>query len=121
MNKILISLGFVLVFCFSAIAQDYKTHKIKEGETVESIAKVYMVTPFDIYALNPDAKTDLRPGAVLIIPRSKVLDNPVVVDEVKLLNYRSHKVKRKETLYSIAKKYNVTVDDLKAWNNLPSG
>jgi len=117
MKKFLISLGFVLLFGINAIAQDYKTHKVKVGETIESIAKTYMVTPYDIYALNPDAKTSMAPNVVLIIPKSKVLNTAVETQTTKLLGYKSHKVKRKETLYSISKKYNITIDDIKKHNN----
>jgi LysM repeat protein len=98
-------------------AQEFKTHKVKVGETIESISKVYMVTPFDIYALNPDAKVKLEPNMVLIIPKSKVLENPVETKVTKLIGYTSHKVKRRETPYSIAKVYNITVEDLKKHNN----
>lgn len=117
MKKFLISFSFLVFFSISAKAQDYKTHKVKVGETIESIAKVYMVTPFDIYALNPDAKTIVKPNMVLIIPRSKVLDNPVKEQVTQLVGYKSHKVKRKETLYSISKIYNVSINDLKKHNN----
>jgi LysM repeat protein len=116
MKRFLIALSFVLAFCSSALAQNYKTHKVKVGETIEDIAKKYMVTPFDILALNPDAKTSLQPNAVLIIPESKVLKNPIEVEEIQLVGYTSHKVKRKETLYGIAQKYNISVDELKKHN-----
>jgi len=85
MKKFLIALSFVLAFCSGTVAQNYKTHKVKVGETVEDIAKKYMVTPFDILALNPDAKTSLQPNAILIIPESKFLENPVEVEEVQLV------------------------------------
>ncbi|NOY47204.1 MAG: LysM peptidoglycan-binding domain-containing protein [Chlorobi bacterium] len=117
MKKFLISLSFIGLFSINAIAQDYKTHKVKLGETIESIAKTYMVTPYDIYALNPDAKTSLQPDMVLIIPRSKILDTQVQTQTTKLLSYKTHKVKRKETLYSISKKYNITINDIKKHNN----
>jgi len=117
MKKFLISLSLVCVISFTANAQDYKTHKVKIGETIESIAKRYMVTPYDIYALNPDAKTSLQPNVVLIIPKSRILDTPVETEVTQLLGYKSHKVRRKETLYSISKKYNITVEDIKKHNN----
>ncbi len=117
MKKFLVSLSFLVLFSISANAQNYKTHKVKVGETIESIAKIYMVTPYDIYALNPDAKNSLQPNMVIIVPKSKVLENPVESQVTKLTGYKSHKVKRKETLYSIGKIYNVTVDDLKKHNN----
>jgi LysM repeat protein len=116
MKNFLMALGFVFAFCGTALAQNYKTHKVKPGESIEDIAKTYMVTPFDIYALNPDAKTSLQPNTVLIIPNSKILDKPVEVEEIQLVGYKSHRVKRKETLYSIAQKYNISVDDIKKHN-----
>lgn len=116
MKKIVISLFVILVCLQFSYAQNYKTHKVKLGETIESIAKTYMVTPFDIYALNPDAKVDLQPNTVIIIPRSRISQNPTEVEEQTVSGFRKHKVKRKETLYSIAKKYDVTVDDIKKHN-----
>ena len=116
MKKLLIALSFVFVFCGSALAQNYKTHKVNAGETIEEIAKKYMVTPFDIYALNPDAKTSLIPNAILIIPNSKFLEKPIEVEEIKVISTKTHKVRRKETLYSIAQKYNIRVVDIKKYN-----
>jgi len=116
MKKILLSISFLVLFSFNAIAQDYKTHKVKAGETIESIAKIYLVTPYDIYALNPDVKIGLQPNTILIIPKSRILKNSIKIETRQLLNYKSHKVKRKETLFSISKKYNVTIDDIKKHN-----
>lgn len=116
MNKFLTSLVVVLFCVTLSTAQNFKTHKVKVGETIESIAKDYMVTPFDIYALNPDAKTNLQPNTTIVIPKSKVSGATTVVQEQTVSGYKKHKVKRKETLYSISKKYNVTVDDLKKNN-----
>ena len=116
MKKYLIALSFVFAFCSNSMAQNYKTHKVKQGETIEEIARKYMVTPFDIYALNPDAKTNLQPNAVLIIPNSKFLATSVEVEEIQLVGYESHKVKRKETLYGIAQQYNISVDEIKKHN-----
>ena len=116
MRKLVITLSFVSLIIFSNSAQDFKTHKVMAGETIESIAKIYRVTPFDIYALNPDAKTQLQLNSILIIPKSRVLETPIKTESKELLNYKSHKVKRKETLYSISKKYNVTIDEIKKHN-----
>ena len=72
MNRFLLVLVLVLAFGFSSVsAQNFSTHQVKKGETIESIAKRYFVTPFDIYSLNPDAKKALKPNTVLIIPISK--------------------------------------------------
>lgn len=116
MKNVLTCLSFILFFGYIALAQDYKTHKVKQGESIESIAKTYKVTPFDIIALNPDAKTNLEPNIVLVIPKSKILETPIETEIKKLLNYVTHKVKRKETLFSISQKYNIEIEDIKKHN-----
>ena len=112
-NFLVVSLLF---FSLSISAQNYKTHKIQEGETIESIAKHYLVTPFDLYALNPDAKEKFTVGTTLIIPTSKVKNAAIVEDAREVIDYKKHKVKRKETLYSLSKQYKVTEDDIKKAN-----
>ncbi|OUR95565.1 peptidoglycan-binding protein [Flavobacteriales bacterium 34_180_T64] len=111
---------FILIVIFacnlSIHAQSFKTHKVKAGETIESIAKQYLVTPFDIYALNPDAKSKLAVNTVLIIPNSKIKNQEVTSETKEVIGYKKHKVKRKETLYSISKDFNIEIDELKKYN-----
>lgn len=118
MKKITYILGLVLLFnCASVKAQDYKTHRVKQGETVISIAKQYKVTPYDIYKLNPDAKEGINVNSVLIIPKSKVVStHQTTVSESVFIGYKKHKVKRKETLYGLATQYNISQDDIKKHN-----
>ncbi|TYB76960.1 LysM peptidoglycan-binding domain-containing protein [Bizionia myxarmorum] len=119
MKKLLYILGILLfVACGSASqAQNYKTHKVQAGETVESIARQYQLTAFDIYALNPDAKKELKRNAVLIIPNKKIdRTAPHAAIERELTGFKKHTVKRKETLYSLAKEYNVAQDEIKKHN-----
>ncbi len=97
-------------------AQNYTEHTVKAGETLESIAKKYLVTPFDILALNPDAKSRIKPNTVLIIPNSKVKNQPIEEESRELIGYKNHKVKRKETLYGLSQKYNVPEEDIKKAN-----
>jgi len=109
---------FTIAFLLSTSAvmsQDYRTHKVQKGETIYSIAKEYMITPFDIYKLNPDAKQGIQENSVLIIPASKV-DESDIVYEKEFIGYKKHRVRRKETLYGLATKYNVTQDDIKKHN-----
>jgi len=107
-------LGFFLAILLSSCgvkAQQYKSHTVERGETIESIAKQYEVTPEDIIKLNPDARRGIRRNNVLIIP-SKSIKVTKDVD----VTFTSHKVKRKETLYSISKKYGVSIEDIKKYN-----
>lgn len=106
----------ILFYSFTVNAQNYKTHKVLEGETIESIAKQYLVTPFDIYALNPDAKKNLAVNTVLIIPNSRVKNEAIPEKEREVVNFKTHKVRRKETLFSISKKYGIEISDIKKYN-----
>lgn len=105
--------------CASAKAQNYKTHKVQVGETLEQIAKHYNVSKSSILALNPDARKELKVSSVLIIPKQgEVVKEPeTTTKQTKtLLGFKTHKVKRKETLYSLSKEYGVTQEDIKKHN-----
>ena len=116
MNRFLLALVFVLAFSFTSLnAQNFSTHQVKEGETIEGIAKHYYVTPLDIYNLNPDAKKELKPNTILIIPISKA-KKPEVTIARELQGFKEHKTRRKETLYSLSKEYKVSEDDIKKHN-----
>ncbi|MGJ5642252.1 LysM peptidoglycan-binding domain-containing protein [Formosa sp. S-31] len=114
MKKFLVVFIMLIAFGGSVLAQNYTTHKVKQNEKIEDIAKTYLVSVYDIYTLNPDAKNGIKPNMVLIIPKTKVQAEITTVKE--RTGYKPHRVKRKETLYSIAKQYNVTPDDIKREN-----
>ncbi|MDC7998826.1 LysM peptidoglycan-binding domain-containing protein [Gilvibacter sediminis] len=111
-----IKIGFLLFFVAlttAAAAQtSYKSHNVKQGETVFSIAKQYGVTEEAIYRLNPDARQGIQENNILIIPTA---DDQTNYSE-QVVDFKRHRVKRKETLFSIAQKYGVTVDDIKKYN-----
>ena len=115
MKHFLIFLGTIL-FSISSYAQNLKTHNVKTGETVESIAQLYKISTADIYALNPDAFSGIAIDSELIIPESFLdrLNSPLAEREIE--SYKVHKVRRKETLFSIAQIYNITIQDLKTHN-----
>ncbi|NCO62618.1 MAG: LysM peptidoglycan-binding domain-containing protein [Flavobacteriales bacterium] len=106
----------VLFSIHTVIAQNYKTHKVKQGETIESISKEYYVTPFDIYVLNPDAKKGLKPNAILIIPKAKEELEPKITIVKELQGFKTHRTGKRETLYSLAKEYHVLEEDIKKYN-----
>lgn len=116
MKFILTVLVVFTLFSGSLTAQNnLRKHKVEKGETVAGIAKKYKITPYDIYRLNPDSKNGLKENTVLIIPNEikPQPQQPVAAKEktTKITN-PVHVVEAKETLYSIAKKYNVTVEAL---------
>lgn len=109
---------FCLIFLLNintVQSQNFSTHQVKAGETIEVIAKRYNVSLSQIYSYNPDAKEGLKPNTILIIPKSKT--PKAKVTEIKeLQGFKEHKTKRKETLYSLSKKYNVLEEDIKKYN-----
>ena len=120
MKKTLYILGLLLIFCGARInAQNYTTHKVQAGETLEKIAKQYNVSKSAIMSLNPDARQELQVSSVLIIPKPGVIvqqPETTTTQTKTLLGFKTHKVKRKETLYSLSKEYDVTQEDIKKHN-----
>ncbi|SDB21050.1 amino acid/amide ABC transporter substrate-binding protein, HAAT family [Flavobacteriaceae bacterium MAR_2010_188] len=119
MKRLFIILCFSVCCALQVNAQQYITHEVKSGETIESIAKQYSVTPKDLLALNPDAKDGVKKYDIIVIPTAKMdkeAKEDLVSDTRELVGYTTHKTKRKETLYSISKEYNVSIDEIKKHN-----
>ncbi|UQD56389.1 LysM peptidoglycan-binding domain-containing protein [Flavobacterium sp. K5-23] len=105
-----------LLSTFSVFSQGrHITHTVEKGETINQIAQKYSVTPYDIYQLNPDAQSGLKPNSVLLIPKKSTKEITNVQAE-KTSNERTHEVVAKETLYGIEKMYGVSDEDLKKAN-----
>ena len=112
--KYFIYITFALVLsagCSALAQQKYRSHTVEKGETIYSISKKYNTTEAEIYRLNPDAKNGVRINSILIIPSGDVINTEST--EVKL---KKHRVKRKETLFSISQRYQVSIDDIKKYN-----
>lgn len=112
----------LIVFIGSAVqAQDkYIQHRVAPSETITKIAQKYKVTPFDIYRLNPDSRSGIKENDIILVPTTSGVTSSVKaptakVDVVKSA-VRTHLVQSKETLFSIARDYDVTVDDLRKAN-----
>lgn len=117
-QKLIFFLGAFLLCIAANYAQGYKSHKVEKGETVKTIAEKYGIEPYDIYKYNPEAQGGIRENAVLIIPSKTVkVTKPVVNGNAKdSVIFKIHKVKRKETLYSLHVEYGVSVDEIKKYN-----
>lgn len=97
--------------------QTFVVHRVEQGETLYSLARRYGVHVDDIIKANPGMDKNLKIGKMVHIPSHQKggHDSPAGTSGVAF-----HVVKSAETLFSIAKKYGVSVDDLKRWNNLRS-
>lgn len=104
---------FVVFSCSSIGQQTYSSHRVSEGETVSSIANKYNVTVYEIYKLNPEAKGQLYPGLVLILPGGNA---DTTGSNTENENFIFHTVQKGETLYNLTKKYGVTESQIKRYN-----
>ncbi len=108
----------------------YREHTVRTGETLSGIATRYRTTVTDIKAANPRIRSAkyLRVGQHLIIPTSGVpLSREALnlVEETgrtgRLPSTGTHRVRSGESLWTISRRYGVTVDQLRAWNRLTRG
>ena len=104
-----------MVFTACGQQKKYVSYTVKKGETLKSIAKDNGIKAKDLLRLNPDVSRKPSANTVIIIPNNKKQTSVIKTNTTERL---THKVKRKETLFSIAKKYNVTVENLKKVNDL---
>ena len=121
---------------------NYKKHKVERGETFYGLSRKYKVSIEEIKSANPGI-TELRNGEEINIPvkggesiqndatieNNNNNSNPEVVEspntnettEIKVEwndSIVKHKVLAHETLYSISRRYMVSVDTIKKVNNL---
>ncbi|RZJ35526.1 MAG: LysM peptidoglycan-binding domain-containing protein [Flavobacterium sp.] len=121
-RRIVFFVLMALMFTCTIVAQESIKHTVVKGETITSIAQKYRVTPFDIYSMNPRAEAGIKENDVLMIPtwaKNPEQAKPSQAAQSKPQSIPSgttHTTKAKETLYSIARQYNVTVDDLRNAN-----
>ncbi|MCH7517422.1 MAG: LysM peptidoglycan-binding domain-containing protein [Candidatus Dadabacteria bacterium] len=90
-------------------------YKVRSGDTLGGIAQKHGVKLASIKSANTISGSSIRVGQILVIPNGHYSSSkssgsgPV-----------SYKVKSGDTLWEIASKHNVTVADIKKWNNLKS-
>ncbi|MEA3462843.1 MAG: LysM peptidoglycan-binding domain-containing protein, partial [Bacteroidota bacterium] len=91
-----------------------KYHTVLPGETLYGISRSYDLREEDIEQANRGVTAEnLQPGQRLRIPEVEGTEEEHAYNEEGLVY---HKVKRKETLYSIADYYNVSIDEIRAIN-----
>lgn len=99
-------------------------HHAKSGETIASLARRYSVSAEAVRELNPEyRKRAPRRGDVVRIPGQARLAGWVSESRrtgVSAAGASTHRVKAGETLGGIARRYRVSVAQLRTWNHLRS-
>lgn len=113
------------------MGQKFNTHQVKEGETLESIAKSYGVSPANILQYNKEIRPGqpLRANTILVVPGEKVAPKPttsvsgltksIMQDSTAVrtpIGFTTHRVSKKETIFGITQEYGITEDELKKYN-----
>ena len=95
-------------------------HKIQQGETLSQIARKYSVDLAALKTSNRLKNNKIRAGRSLVIP----IAGQAVARQSKQTTKKDnknkvvHRVQRGETLWSIARRYQVQVKQLLAWNQI---
>jgi membrane-bound lytic murein transglycosylase D len=97
-----------------------KQHVVKAGETLYGIARQYNLAVMEIVEWNDlSLQQGIKPGQVLKLSESEDIiarasgakeENPPLRESV------VHEVKTSDTLYSISRQYNVTIQQIMEWN-----
>lgn len=85
------------------------TYTVQRGDTLYSIARKYNTTVRELQELNNLSSPNLSIGQIIKIPQREIIDD-----------VNTYTIKEGDSLYSIANRYNVNVQDLIDYNNLPS-
>lgn len=102
------------------------THTVKKGESIFNIAKQYGITAYQIRRTNNLEDNNLSTGQVLKIPSDIVTEippvkettAPVIVKEAPKEESFIYNVGSGETIFSIAKKFNLTAYQIRTANKL---
>ncbi|PVX50804.1 LysM domain-containing protein [Balneicella halophila] len=118
MRKMILMLALLvsISFAFSQVKRSenlvalsgkkYYVHKVEPKQTMYAISKTYAVSISKILEVNDKETTDLKEGELLKIPYTE----PTTV--IQSLKYKHYIVKKGDTLYSLAKKFGTTEEEL---------
>lgn len=88
-------------------------HTVESGENLSRIANMYDITVDDIKEWNGLESDVIRTGQKLVVSEPKK-----TVKEKSTKTQKTYKVKKGDTLKSIADEFGVTIKELKKWNGL---
>lgn len=107
---------FLLMLTFfisGSLFAQYQSYRVQSDETLDSVAQKFEVSKTAILSLNPDINGLQVAGKVIIIPPKETNAQTPTASTVWFKQYR---VKSKETLYSLAKRNNISIEDIKRYN-----
>lgn len=102
-------------------AENSETHKVQKGETAWRIAKNYQITIDELKKWNDLDSDTVYAGQILKVQNPTLTTKQLPkTGTVILENQMEYVVKPGETLWRIATRNQMTVDEIKSWNQLTS-
>jgi LysM repeat protein len=97
---------------------EFIIHTVEAGQTLYAISKIYSVTVEDIVTVNSELENfGIRIGQTLRVPVKKVNKKEAKKSVVKISGDTIyHEVVKKETLYGLSKKYQISTDEIEESN-----
>jgi len=109
--------------------KEYILYTVQPGEGLFGIARKFNIEVSELNKLNPDASNGLKNGQILLIPATKVSKKAIVNTQstsaqktdiqnnnIDKKEYIEHIVEKRQTLFAITKKYDISLEELKNLN-----
>ncbi len=96
--------------------QKFYVHTVKTGDTLFSLAKTYEVSEDVIRQHNASLGSDLKIDQTVKIPVSEAAQKNAKAEKRRKKDFLTHKVQAGQTLYAIARDYNISVATLREDN-----
>lgn len=98
--------------------KEYFLYTVQQGEGIYGISKKFDVTQEELSKVNPEINSGLKNGQQLLVPvtqKNKQL-KAEVTKKATPTSFIEHKVEKKQTLFAISRKYNVSQEEIKNLN-----
>ena len=114
------STGRTFVPNYSPVDKNASTHRVQAGDTVYNISKRYGISQEQLMQWNNLSGTTLSVGQTLRVKPvgSSSRTNAAPVTAAKTGTGSQHKVVAGDTVYNISKRYGISQEQLRQWNNL---
>jgi membrane-bound lytic murein transglycosylase D len=107
----------------------WTTYTLRENETLTQVASRAGLSEASLREANRiPPRYRLAPRSTILIPRDETMEDDIAPEKVaasfslvpEQSNYRqmTYRVRRGDTIYSVARRWNVKPDEIVAWNNL---
>ncbi len=125
--SLMVTVGFLMI-TYNILAQnknystkkikgvEYYIYKVETSEGLMAIGRKFDVSVEEITKANPELENGPKVGQKILIPIPKKSSTTAKNEVSSNIEFISHEVKKKQTLFAISKKYDVSQEDIKKYN-----